>query len=187
MIVALQLCTPYIKYSWPAEVNKLLGAPTAKGPGSSSPARTMSLKAVYTAVYGEAAAQTVDSKATTIVVDFKYLSQLLAKRAFTSSTWRGRPFTTLTELQVVRMHAHTSYSAGSFHGHLHVEVWHCACLIARRILHILAGALRRNSCRAVSICCWTAWAWEVARLCGCLRLHVCCSGLLIQVDKFLYC
>ena len=186
MIVALQLCTPYIKYSWPAEVNKLLGAPTAKGPGSSSPARTMSLKAVYTAVYGEAAAQTVDSKATTIVVDFKYLSQLLAKRAFTSSTWRGRPFTTLTELQVrMRMHAHTSYSAGSFQGHLHVEVWHCACLIARRILHILAGALRRNSCRAVSICCWTAWAWEVASLCGCL--HVCCSGLLIQVDKSLYC
>ncbi len=54
MIVALELCTPSIKYTWPAKVNELLGAPTAKG--SSSPARTMSLKAVHTAVYGEAVA-----------------------------------------------------------------------------------------------------------------------------------
>ena len=87
LIVGLELCTPRIKYPHPSEVNKLLGAPTAKG--SSSPARTMSLKAVHTAVYGEAAAQTVDAKATTIVLDFKYFSQLLAKRLNTTATVRG--------------------------------------------------------------------------------------------------
>ncbi len=98
-LVALELCTPSIKYTRPNHVNELLGAPTAKG--SSSPARTMSLKAVHTAVYGEAVAQTVDAKATTIVLDFEYFSLLLGKRVNTSTTWRGRPFTTLTELQVV--------------------------------------------------------------------------------------
>ena len=110
LIVGLELCSPCIKYFRPAEVNKLLGAPTDKG--SSSPARTMSLKAVHTAVYGEAVAQTVDAKATTIVLDFKYFSLLLGKRVNTSTTWRGRPFTTLAELQVL---LHPACTANMLH------------------------------------------------------------------------
>ncbi len=144
----------------------------------------MSLKVVHTDVYGEAAAQTVDAKSTTIVLDFKYFSLFLGKRVSTSTTWRGRPFTAQGSGRNAGaspscMHARTSSTAGFFM---------VISMLKFGIANSAFASLRAsycNKCTAMHLLlqtptCPKLSAGPAQGLASCqpLRrlLHVCCSG-----------